>query len=418
MILRVVALALCIASVLTLVACNSGNTEIESTIDLTAEGKKDSLELLNGFFEETLKDPDIVVSYKSGDVLQYTEHIKGTTSNVRGEDGLHIYTFVKDGKYYYAYENEDMHYSEEGKQNYDNNYCYFLSNIKLMDLMPEDSGTFQCASHVKQKEIIGKDEQKTESSAELTFDYVAEGGTIKITAKAQNGLVQSVAIESVDKETPANNRNITMAFVYGSAIVMVPDIEGWENEDNNEIAINSRDEFFFQTLYADNVIVRAEREENSFTETIANGVDYVAYVAGNKSYAFMTGDDEYVYATVDGEEKSYYIGEEMYDTGCNVYYNMNISLYDLFKTMETVSFTCTVEQDENGENGTMVYTIWNTGEVFAVINATKVNGFVTEATITSGDIVQTFSFEYDTAEVTAPDISDWYCNNPPASSEN
>ena len=132
----------------------------------------------------------------------------------------------------------------------------------------------------------------------------------------------------------------------------------------------------------------------------------------------MTGDDEYVYATVDGEEKSYYIGEEMYDTGCNVYYNMNISLYDLFKTMETVSFTCTVEQDENGENGTMVYTIWNTGEVFAVINATKVNGFVTEATITSGDIVQTFSFEYDTAEVTAPDISDWYCNNPPASSEN
>ena len=413
-ILIFIAALICAASAFTLAACEFGNVEGEGTLDVKAEGKTDSLELAMGFFDELKKDADVVVTYKSNGVVQFTESIKGTTSNVLAKDGTKIYAFIKDGVYCYAYENEYTHYSEEDKSLYDQYFCYFLSDLKMMELMPEDGVTFKCTLHTEEKDSVINGEQTTESDSVMSLEIVSEGGSIKITANAHNGIVESVSVQSSNTDNPQYDRNITMEFEYGTAEVSLPDIDAWSIADHNAESIFVRDEFFFSTLYAGNVIITVEDGESVFVETIADGVDYVLYPAGNKTYSFITDDDEYIYALEDDLSKYYFTGEEWYEIGCTVYYSLFISIYDDITNDPLVSaafvIDCDVDEDEYG-NGTMVFTIGAEGETLFTLTATKAGGIVLEATLSTRETFKTMSFEYDVAEISAPDISEWQSDN-------
>ncbi|MBP5193541.1 MAG: hypothetical protein J6126_02285 [Clostridia bacterium] len=395
--LFVIAVLVCALSVFALSAYTfGGNGEVK------AEGKADSIELLYDFLDVFDEDADLVVTYKSGDEVQFVASVKGTTANVIAKDGTILYAFIKDGEYYYALESEDYRYYEADKELYDAYYRYFLNEIAVIDLLPEDGGTFTCSTATKEKETDGV----TESTATLKFKFDSEYGEIEINASEVNGKLQEIVLEIKDKSEPENDRNFTYTFEYGNAEVTVPDVDAWEIFDNNATAIYTRDEFFFSTLYAGNVIVTVEDGEGVLVETIADGVDLTVYPAGNKTYSFMTEEGEFIYAMEDEVSHYYFTGEDWYEIGCNAYYKTFISIFDEIAAVG-LKFNCEVEEDEESGNGTMIFTIGYGGEVVFTLTATKTEGFVTEATITTAETETTISFVYDEAEVSAPDITDW-----------
>lgn len=382
--------AVLMSAIVVLSGCYNEETEIK------VEGKEESFELLKGFFDKTLEDPDVVVTYTFGDEVQYTESIKGTTSNVVGKDGTFIYAYMEDDEYCYAYESDGMHYSEANKEYYDMYYCYFLAEIKLFESLVDEEGiNFECVKHTKGK------------ASDINFVFYAEQGSLRITATAKKGLVRSVTMESIDNANPDESRKATMTFEYNSAVVVLPDPAAWEHADNNIAAIYDRDDFFFPVLYSGNVKITVQAAESSYVETIANDIDYVAYSAGNKTYAFINyDDDEYIYAMDNVDSKIYFVDEYYYSFGRDVYYRMEISVFDSLKTQETVDFICNIDEDDEG-NGTMTFLVKVDGETAATITATKVGGLVTRATVNSGQTVHTLTFEYVESELTAPDLTDW-----------
>ena len=56
------------------------------------------------------------------------------------KDGTKIYTFVANDEYNYAYETAEYHYHTTGKDEYDQFYCYFLGDIRMLTNLSADSG--------------------------------------------------------------------------------------------------------------------------------------------------------------------------------------------------------------------------------------------------------------------------------------
>lgn len=396
--LLVIAALVCALSVFALSACTFGD---DGTVKVKAKGKADSLDLLYDFVDVIGEDADMVVTYKSGDEVQYVESVKGTTANVVGKDGSVLYAFIKDGEYYYAFDDGEYRYFEANKEMYDAYYYYFLVDIDLFDMLPEDSGTFTCSTATKEKETDGV----IESTATLKFKFDSEYGSFTVNASATNGKVEEIVIDRVETAEPENDRTFTITFEYGNAEVTVPDVAAWELYERNDSAIYTRDEFFFSTLYSDNVIITMGNGESVFVETIANGVD-VFDIEGFKTYSFMTEEGEFIFALEDGDSKYYYVGEDWYEIGCDVYYNTYISIFDVL-AHSRLEFYCEVEEDEESGDGSLIFTIGNDDGAIYTLIATRTAYLVTEATVTAGEGTLTISFVYDEAEVSAPDISDW-----------
>ncbi|MBO7369301.1 MAG: hypothetical protein J6U25_03355 [Clostridia bacterium] len=377
------------ASVVVLSGCFSEEIELE------IEGKDECFELLYDFFEDTLDYGNLVVTYKNGNKVQFVEHIDGTTSNVIGADGTTIYAYINDDdEYCYAYESDDYHYYEADEYYYDMFYGFFLTEIKLFETIPEDSGVFTCV-----KSSRG-------STTKLDFLFTADSGSLSITVTAKRGLVKSIKMADEDYAHPEENSKVTLSFEYDTACVTIPDVESWANIDNNRAAIYERDEFFFSTLYSNSVVVTVQNGESSYVETIADGVDYVAYTNGVKTYAFINDDFDYIYAMDTVDTKIYFVDEEYFEMGRDVYYRMNISVFDALVEEQRVTFTCVVNEDDDG-NGTMTFTVKVDGEPAATITAVKEAGFVKSVNVATDTAARALTFAYGEAVVAVPDISNW-----------
>ena len=222
-ILSLLALLLAGAMVFSLTACTiTGGGESESTFELTADGKEDSLQLLNEFFEETYGSDNLVVTTKSGDNVTTTESIVGDSGCVVfAESGVTVYSFMQDGAFIGASDNGESKTYRKDEGAYGAYYRFFYAKIRVLDAADE-SNTFSCVTKTEEKETA---ETKT-STAELTFEMTGASGTVKITATAKDGLVQSATITDGDE-------TVTQTYAYGSASVTLPDLTDWEDLTNS-----------------------------------------------------------------------------------------------------------------------------------------------------------------------------------------
>ena len=418
-------LVLCFASVCALSACN---IESEGKWEITADTKADCLTVLNGFFEETLKDPNVVVTIKNGDEIMVTENVKGTDSCYVTDDTAtycykkgNFYYLAVDGqsevdgemtiiRYYYTTDSASAHYDENAKTYYDQSYCFFKGFIKLYTNSLPDDGTFTASNVIKEK--------NNESSATLNFDYSHSKGTLKITATAENDLVKTVSIVISSTEYPENNRTFTMTFVYGNAVVDLPDTDAWDREETeeeariagNEQALNDKADFFAETTGAENVVVTASINGNvNYIDAIMNDMERTEffYDGGNYTvYTFIKETDEgyadYYYVFDSEDAKYYLVNDDVYDDVVLFYYYNGICLYDS-AAENGATLSCTIEDD------TLTFTISAEGETKATLVATKVGDTVSAATYTITDegltVVMTYSFEYGTADIVEPDLT-------------
>ncbi len=238
-----IVLLVCVVSVFALSACNIEFGHMDGT-DYASSLEKDwSLELKSDFFEETLTDPDFVVTCKnqSGEV-QYTETVKGTSSHTLNKDGSEVYAFKKGSHFYVANVNQAQHSyicsdstkrgylaeSENGvmAEVYKRNYCAFLNKengLSVADDVPEKGENFSCRSTIEWKSNV--------SSGTLDFTCTADDRNYAITASLDRDLVQTlrVVITTADGETVSD---LSWSFVYGDASVTLPDTDAWDREAN------------------------------------------------------------------------------------------------------------------------------------------------------------------------------------------
>lgn len=226
--LILLALLVCLTSVFTLASCGIGDIEITENTEISADNKADSLELVNDFFEKTLKTENFVVTAKIDDEVIWVNTVEGDKSFLDYKASeTEMYAFKQGEEFITAVASEDSQYYMTGEEMYRSYYCYFMSYVKLMEQFPEEGVDFKCVS----KEEV----KNSESTATLTFDLTTEGGNIQLTATAKNGLTESVTYFYNDL-TEGQQRTVAMTFAYAPTTVTVPDITGWyeyvEDEDN------------------------------------------------------------------------------------------------------------------------------------------------------------------------------------------
>lgn len=205
--------------VFSLTACTiTVGGENESTFELTADGKEDSLQLLTEFFADTYASDNLVVTTKSGDTVTSTESIVGDSGCVVfAASGVTAYSFKQDGAFIGASDEGESKTYRKGEGAYSAYYRFYYATIRLLDAADE-SGTFSCVTKTEEKETA---DSKT-STAELTFEMTGESGTVKITATAKDGLVQSATITT-------DGGTVTQTYAYGSASVTLPDLTDWKD---------------------------------------------------------------------------------------------------------------------------------------------------------------------------------------------
>ena len=246
----ILSLVFCLTAALALASCSLQEMleNADYTEEYTADNKDGSVELINSFFEETLKDPNFVITNKNkaGEV-QFTETVKGTSGLVVYKDGSETYAYkkgdfyyvamisfnenedgeVEEHRYYYCSDNSKPGYYKDNelgtmKDMYNGSYCTFMGKylgINLVSALPEENATFSCVSKGEKKDGV--------TTGSLTFDYTTESGTIKITADSKENLVQTIRIVVTDNATSEANRDFTWTFEYGSASITLPDTDAW-----------------------------------------------------------------------------------------------------------------------------------------------------------------------------------------------
>ena len=217
--LILLALLVCLTNVLALASCGLDDIEITENTEISADNKADSLELVNDFFEKTLKTENFVVTAKSDDEVIWVNTVEGDKSFLDYKASeTEMYAFKQGEEFITAVASEDSQYYMTGEEMYRSYYCYFMSNFKMLELIPEESADFQC--------IVKEEVKGSESTSTLTLDVTAAGGTIQITATAKNGLVESLTFSVNELET-GEQRTVAMTFAYVPTTVTVPDITDW-----------------------------------------------------------------------------------------------------------------------------------------------------------------------------------------------
>lgn len=208
---------------------------------------------------------------------------------------------------------------------------------------------------------------------------------------------------------------IVMTFALCACSIELGGEETWEySSDELEGSKDIYNEFIGKTLSDTNqVMTMKSGDKVIYVETIDGTSEYNhAETTGANSYAFVA-DGVYYYGVEDPENntKYYFTDKEMYDTGFRSYKSF-LNLLDAFTEEDGIVFDTRVEGTANGtgddrqSNATLKMTLTYEGETITV-EATSVNELVTNMTMTSGDVVNTFTFEYGNASVTVPDLTDW-----------
>ncbi len=239
-----VVLLVSVLCVFVFAACNVKFEEMDGSEYYDSTEKAQSLQQIDDFFSETLKDPDFVVTCKdkAGETV-YTETVKGTSSCTLYKDGSKTYAFKKGEHLYVAYVNseagrgagEDHYYCSDSTKSgyyagtqgetmadkYNDNFCRFMNasnGIGLVRDLSEDGGAFHCLTHIER--VSGF------ATATLTLTYTADR-TVTVTASSEEEKVQTVRLTIAEPDDSLTT-DLTWTFVYGGASVTFPDTDSWD----------------------------------------------------------------------------------------------------------------------------------------------------------------------------------------------
>ena len=245
-----VVLLVCVISV-AFAACKVKLEEMDGDAYFAGTDKARCVELVDDFFEETLKNPEFVVTCKDKDgVVQYTETVNGTSSYTLLKNGFKNYAFKK-GEHFYvakicysqnaANETVETHYyycSDSTKpgycadaqgstmeDRYNLSFCLFMDKelgAGLIKELPEEGATFHCMHHINTTDNY--------HTASLEFTYTTEQGTVTLTASSEGDKVTSMRLVIDAAAGDDSDVDLTWTFVYGSAVITLPDTDAWDRE--------------------------------------------------------------------------------------------------------------------------------------------------------------------------------------------
>jgi hypothetical protein len=386
--------------------------------DTAAHDKAGSIACVTDFFANTLNESDMVITVKSGDEVQVVENVLNSSSCYENKEGTKTTCFISADNYYYVIESADYRsyyttdetkrgYDADAQSYYESSRFYFMSNVNLIELLSEDTGTFLCSSQIE--EIDG------EQVGTLNFGYTAQSGSLSITATATDGLVRSFSVVKNSLIAEESNTDITTTIVYGGASVSIPDTDAWDAEDeaeelrlkkieDNENAIAARNEFLSSVTLADSVNVTAVNfltYTTLLSETISGGIDYVNYGAySTYTYQVQVSEEDFdVYYLYSGDEKTYSKSLEDFADNSFVWYSAFVSAKD--DLVETADITCDVR------NGVMTFNVKVDNSVIYSISATKNDGVISQISVGDGLTFIGLTITYDVEELELPNISEY-----------
>jgi len=231
----VIVLIVCMASAIALTACKIELKDMDGEEYYTATEKERSVELVNEYFEEILKNPDFVVTCKDQEGnLQYTEKVKGTDSYILFKDGSEIYVFKKGNvsyvtmiqqtgdKVYYCSDSSKKSYNAAAEEMYKSYHCSFMNAVSGMGVvkgLSEEKSEFFCSMNVER--ISGF------ATSTLDFTYTADKINVTITADAEEKNVQTARVVITDA-AGGQSSDLTWSFAYSGATFTLPDVDSWD----------------------------------------------------------------------------------------------------------------------------------------------------------------------------------------------
>jgi len=244
-------LLVCVISV-AFAACNITLEEMDGDAYYAGTDKERCVELVDDFFEETLKNPDFVVTCKDKDgVVKYTETVNGTSSYTLFKSGFKDYAFKKGNHFYVAkirfFRNEvnetvETHYyycSDSTKPGYradtqgstmedmyNSCFCLFLDKelgVGLMKELPEEDATFHCMHHINTISNY--------RTASLEFTYTTDQGTVTLTGTSEGDKVTGIHLVIDAVAGDDSDIDLTWKFVHGNAAITLPDTDAWDSEN-------------------------------------------------------------------------------------------------------------------------------------------------------------------------------------------
>lgn len=205
----------------------------ESTEEFSAEGKEDTLQILNEFFENTRDIPNkIATTSHEEDAKEDTrvEKVDGDKSVIESSDGSKTYTFIDGDKYITATESESFKIYTVSEEIYNKTHNNFLSFLTTIESLDETAGKFELSGTRHEVEKTNGEDYLVENDATLRFTFTAGTGSITVDVTQEDNLVTDIQI-IVDDE---NGERVTYVFLeYGGAEVEVPDISDWYDATND-----------------------------------------------------------------------------------------------------------------------------------------------------------------------------------------
>ncbi len=245
-------LLVCVVSVLALPACKVALEQMDGSEYYDATYKERCVELVSDFFEETLKDPDFVVTceakYDNRFSTFYTETVKGTSSHTLYANGSEDYVFLKGAHYYAAEIRPSYNKSEETRTYacsdstkpgyyagtpgntmediYKNNYCRFMGKdygAGIFGELKEEDAIFHASVHIERVSNY--------PTGELEVTYIAENAFVTLTASSAGGKVNSAHLVRGESAEDEPTTDLTWTFVYGGATIVLPDTDAWDDDE-------------------------------------------------------------------------------------------------------------------------------------------------------------------------------------------
>lgn len=224
------ALSLCLATLFVISSCNlviGGPSE--GSFEMTADGKEDSLTLLNDYFADTFNSQGLVVHAKdaNGDTV-YDETIVDTSDfTYYATTGANVWSYKNaDGTSIVAFDVDGSKYYFESDEYYTSNYGYYKNSFDMLNELPEDSGTFTCVSKGTDKTETINGESVTTSNSTLSFKYATSDSSFTIEAESVNDVLVKATLTRVEPELPAPVV-LVLTFSYDDAEINLPDITDW-----------------------------------------------------------------------------------------------------------------------------------------------------------------------------------------------
>lgn len=210
--------------------------------DYEASDKENTVELFDGFFENTLANDNYTVSVKSNGDLFFTESVDGEKDETVYSNGSTTWSYKADGKLYFAFSNEDSSYYMEGKEYYDYGTTVYLVYFDRFKELPEDEISFSCKIH--EEGYASENESESRSKSTMNIEITSDAGYITIEATSENGLVRTLKynyFEEGDEEKDSRTDVKEFTFEYGNASVTLPDTSDWSLSSPEPIDENEED---------------------------------------------------------------------------------------------------------------------------------------------------------------------------------